>query len=57
MEETVAVVQELVKLVPQERVQQRTVDVPTPQIMEDTVEVASVPHVRNSGLSMRQCFG
>ena len=41
VEEITAVVQEEVKLVPQERVQQRTV-VPVPQFVEETVEVTSL---------------
>ena len=48
MEEIVAVVQEVVRLVPQERVPQRTVEhVPVPRILEETVEVVRlVPQER-----------
>ena len=48
MEEIVAVVQEVVKLVPQERVQQWTVEqVPVPRIPEETVKfVRPVPRER-----------
>ena len=48
MEEIVAVVQEVVRLVPQERVPQRTVEhVPVPHILEETVEVVRlVPQER-----------
>ena len=49
MEGVVAVVQEEEKLVPQERVQKRTVEqvpAPVPQVMEETVAAALVPHER-----------
>ena len=47
VEEIAAVVREKVKFVPQERVQQRTVErAPAPQILEKTVEVALAPTER-----------
>ena len=47
MEEIMAVVQEEEKLIPQERVQQPTVErAPVPQILEETVEVALMERVQ-----------
>ena len=57
MEQIVAVAQEVVRLVPQPRVQRRTVEhAPVPQILEGTVEVALAPERTSATKDCRACI-